>query len=51
MVSLPEGEEIPEHDELYDPLDEFGGQEMDHEPDHTTEGGGDFEYHTQKDEL
>ena len=44
------GPEVPE-DELYDPSDEFGGQEMYSDPDHAMEGGGDFEFQHQRDEL
>lgn len=45
----PEGGTPPEDDEYYYPLDEFGGQGMDYDPD-MTEGGGDFAQH-QRDEL
>lgn len=49
MTSL--GPDIPE-DELYDPLDEFGWQEMDSDPDYATEGAGDFdEFQHHRDEL
>ena len=45
------GPEMPE-DELYDPLDEFGGQEMNPDPNHMAdEGGGDFEFQHHRDEL
>lgn len=50
MMSLEGEGDPPEGDELYDPLKEFGGQEMDPDPDHVTEGGGDFDHH-RKDEL
>lgn len=51
LLSLNGEVEIPEGDEQYDPLDEFGGAaEMDHDPDHMTEGGGDFDSH-RRDEL
>ena len=45
---IPNEEE--EDDEYYSPLDEFGGQGMDYDPDDMTEGGGDFAQH-QRDEL